>query len=69
MRVRLLREARIPHGAGEILEVSPAVGGFLVSVGSAVIEAEEAETPEAFMNPPQGIETPEGPKKRTRRRK
>lgn len=36
MKVRLLRDARINHKAGEIVEVSPAECGFLVSVGSAV---------------------------------
>ena len=52
MRVRLLRDARINHKAGEIVEVSPAELHFLVSVGSAVEvavnppEAEKAEIPE-----------------------
>ena len=36
MRVRLVREARIRHKAGEILEVSPAEARFLCSTGSAV---------------------------------
>lgn len=36
MKVKLLRDARITHKAGEIVEVSPAEFGFLVSVGSAV---------------------------------
>ena len=51
MRVKLLRDARINHKAGEIVDVSPAEFHFLVSVGSAVEvavnlpEAEVAEKP------------------------
>lgn len=41
MRVRLLRDARIRHHAGEIVEVSPAEYDFLIGVGSA----ERAEEP------------------------
>lgn len=37
MKVRLIRDARINHKAGEIVEVSPDQMNFLVSVGSAVI--------------------------------
>ena len=36
MKVRLLRDSRINHAAGEIVEVSPATADFLLSVGSAV---------------------------------
>lgn len=36
MIVRLVREARIRHSAGEIVNVSPAEASFLLSVGSAV---------------------------------
>lgn len=36
MKVKLLRDARINHKAGEIVEVSPAECHFLVSVGSAI---------------------------------
>ena len=36
MKVKLLRDARINHKAGEIVDVSPAEFRFLVSVGSAV---------------------------------
>lgn len=51
MKVKLLRNARINHKAGEIVDVSPAEFHFLVSVGSAVEvavnlpEAEVAEKP------------------------
>ena len=37
MKVRLIRDARINHKAGEIVDVSPEQMGFLVSVGSAEI--------------------------------
>lgn len=49
MRVKLLRDARINHKAGEIVEVSPAECHFLVSVGSAVevaVNPPVAEAPE-----------------------
>lgn len=41
MKLRLTRRARIPHEAGEIVEVSPEVANFLLGVGSAV-KVEEA---------------------------
>ena len=48
MKVRLIRAARIRHEAGEIVTVSPAEAGFLLSTGSAeaVIDAPKRETPE-----------------------
>ena len=48
MKVLLLRAARIRHEAGDIVEVSPAEAGFLISTGSAVEAAEMnvVETPE-----------------------
>ena len=45
MRVKLLRDARIKHYTGEIVEVSPEECKFLCSVGSAVEVA--VKTPEA----------------------
>ena len=54
MKLKLLRAARIRHEAGEIVEVSPAEAGFLLSTGSAVRMAEEPtkrETPEAKVEP------------------
>ena len=55
MKVKLLRAARIRHEAGEIVEVSPAEAGFLLSTGSAVTVAEapamERETPEGKTEP------------------
>lgn len=50
MKVKLLRDARIRHAAGEIVEVSPAEFNFLVSVGSAV---------EVAVSPPKKAEIPE----------
>ena len=35
-KIKLLRDTRINHKAGEIVEVSPAELAFLISVGSAV---------------------------------
>ena len=56
MKVKLLRAARIRHEAGEIVEVSPAEAGFLLSTGSAAPVAEEKpetqrETPEDKVEP------------------
>ena len=64
MKLKLIRAARIRHNAGEIVEVSPAEAGFLLSTGSAVPVKDEAqvtekETPENGMT----VETPEGGKK------
>ena len=80
MKVKLLREARIRHKAGEIVEVSPAEAGFLLSTGTAVKVREApkkretpeamltAETPEAMMT---AEETPEAktPRRTTRSKK
>jgi len=70
MKVKLTRAARIRHNAGEIVEVSPAEAGFLISTGSAVkvTAAEEPvkEVPEkcipvsAEMPEAEATETPEG---------
>ena len=44
MKVKLLRDSRINHAAGEIVEVSPATAEFLLSVGSAaLIESKPVE--------------------------
>ena len=53
MKVKLLRDARIMHKAGEILEVSPEECHFLVSTDGAV-EAEAVKAPAA-----KAIEVPE----------
>ena len=49
MKLKLTRAARIRHEAGEIVEVSPAEAGFLLSTGSAVRVTDyvqKRETPE-----------------------
>ena len=61
MKARLLRDARIKHKAGEIVEVSPAEFAFLSSTNQAVLFIEDE---------PQEMETPEQAKpKRTTRKK
>ena len=63
MKLLLKRAARIRHEAGEIVEVSPAEAGFLLSTGSAVyppVKAEKPETPEV-----EKPETPEAEKPET----
>ena len=47
MKLKLLRSARIRHEAGEIVEVSPAEAGFLLTTGSA----EKANAPETRETP------------------
>jgi hypothetical protein len=45
MKIKLIRDSRINHAAGEIVEVSPATADFLLSVGSAVeLEGKPVET-------------------------
>ena len=55
MKLKLLRAARIRHEAGEIVEVSPAEAGFLLSTGSAERVAEAPalmrETPDEKVEP------------------
>ena len=36
MKIKLLRDARITHKAGEVVEASPAECSFLISTNSAV---------------------------------
>lgn len=64
MKVKLLRDSRIKHYVGEIVEVSPTEALHLLSVGSAVELPDEVliETPEDV----QVAETPE--KKRSTRK-
>ena len=65
MKVKLLREARIRHEAGEIVEVSPAEAGFLLSTGSAVHAPIEKITDlpdeKMFVTPEEGTQPPETP--------
>lgn len=60
MRVKLLRDARIRHSAGETVEVSPAEAAFLTSVGSAVCVADDQ---------PQEVETAPAAQKKTAEKK
>ena len=69
MIVKLLRDARIKHQAGEIVEVSPAEALFLVSTGTAVeiaVNIPKAVTPETAEVPE---EAPAKRAKRTIRKK
>ena len=51
MKIKLLRDSRIVHKAGEVVNASPAEASFLISVGSAIeVRTENAiETPEKAM--------------------
>lgn len=40
MRIKLLRDSKIKHKAGEVVNASPAECQFLISVGSAVVVSE-----------------------------
>ena len=51
MLIKLTRDARINHKAGEIVEVSPTEYAFLTSLGSAVDAVKETAMPK--------VETPE----------
>lgn len=62
MKVRLVRDSRINHKAGETVEVTPAERDFLVSLGSAVDAVKETAIPK-------DVETPEDIKKVTARKK
>ena len=46
MKLLLTRAAKIRHNAGEIVEVSPAEAGFLLSTGSAEVVREAPKTRE-----------------------
>lgn len=59
MLVKLIRDSRISHKAGDIVDVDPAHAAFLMEVGSAVPETVKKDT-EAKAKP-----EPEPKKKRT----
>ena len=65
MKVKLLRDARIRHKAGEIVEVSPAEFQFLTSTGSAV---EVAVSPAKIETPEKPIVKTEAKEKKTRKK-
>ena len=56
MRVKLLRDARIMHKAGEIIEVSPEECHFLTSTDGAV---EVSEAVKASVAKSEAVEVPE----------
>lgn len=68
MRVLLLRDARIKHRAGEIVEVSPAEMNFLVGVGSAVELAVKTPVVEIATKEPEVETKTEVKKTRTRKK-
>ena len=48
MKLRLIKDARVPLKAGEIVEVSPEAANFLLSTRQAeVLRTEAPEVPEA----------------------
>ena len=57
MKIVLTKPAKIMHNPGDIVEVSPEVANFLMSVGSARQAKEEV------------IETPEKPTKKATKKK
>ena len=69
MKVLLLRECRIRHNAGEIVEVSPAEADYLLSTFSAQRVAEAAPARVTPEDAAEAIETPETAAPRTAARK
>ena len=61
MKLRLTRDCRVRHSAGEIVEVSPVHAAFLLSTHSAV-PVPETPTAPALMDL-QRMEEPEYPEK------
>ena len=59
MKARLIKDARIHHKAGDIVEVSPVEFNYLASTKQAVLYVEER----------QAVEKPEEKPKRTTRKK
>ena len=69
MKLRLIRAARILHQAGEIVEVSLAEAGFLLSTKSAEVVPDVKQTPEDMLTaeevPEAEAQKPETPEKKT----
>ncbi len=63
MKVKLLRDARIRHYAGEIIEVSPEECHFLVSTAGA-IEVDAVKTDVAEEIPEKKVVKAEAPEKK-----
>ena len=68
MKVLLLRDARIKHKAGEIVEVTPAECNFFCGVGSAVELAVKAPVVEVATKEPEVETKTEVKKTRTRKK-
>jgi len=67
MRVRLLRDARIKHYAGEVVEVSPEECHFLVTTDGAVEVKTAVKAPAAEVETPEdGLPEVEAPEKKAR---
>lgn len=65
MKVKLLRDSRVMHKAGEIVEVSPAEYHHLTSLGSAVgVSADKAPVFEKAVVEPKETATKKTAKKR-----
>ncbi len=67
MRIVLLRDSRIKHSAGDIVDVSPAEASFLLSVGSAVELHDEVRIETPIVT--EAVEIPEKKKTSTRKTK
>ena len=71
MKLRLTRDCRVQHSAGEIVEVSPVHAAFLLSTHSAVVVPEIPAAPaydylrkmKVPENPEKTAEEPENPEK------
>lgn len=64
MKVKLLRDARIVHKAGEILEVSPEECHFLVSTAGAEVVDAVKTAPKPVETPEEKLPAPEVPEKK-----
>lgn len=51
MKIKLLRDSRILHKAGEVVEASPAEAAFLLSIDSAIKAEEPKEAPKKTRKP------------------
>lgn len=67
MRVQLLRDARIMHKSGEIIEVSPEECHFLVSTdGAVVVDAVKAPAEKPVEIPEEKVPEKEVPEKKVK---
>ena len=67
MKVKLLRDARIMHKSGEIIEVSPEECHFLVSTdGAVVVDAVKAPAEKSVEIPEEKVPAKEVPEKKVK---